>query len=436
MHQQAPIRAAFAANVLFVFSAWHDPVARLLNVDLLAVAVAILLPWSTTGVIIAMVLWLCALVPTLDWPALLRSLKRPACLAPVALFGLALAGMLWSDAAWAARLHAVGPAVKLLALPLLLYHFERTARGSWIFVAFLASSVLLLLASYGVAGEALRTPAPHIDMGIVVKNHLDQSHVFALCAIALAYPIASRFRARSFPAAWLLVAIALGFVANMAFVNVSRTALIATPVMLAVYLMRHHEWRGAVGMLCAAAAVGALCWFASPVLQAKIGSLFPPYRLYEPAGEPTSIDIRSQYWRRSVGFIADAPLFGHGTGSTRTLFERAATGQVGVAAEVTANPHNQTLNVAIQWGAAGVAALYAMWLLHLALFRGEGLASWIGLVVVVQNVASSLFNSHVFDFEEGWIYVLGVGVAGGMCLGASRHDLPDPGKIPVSDRAA
>jgi hypothetical protein len=55
---------------------------------------------------------------------------------------------------------------------------------------------------------------------------------------------------------------------------------------------------------------------------------------------------------------------------------------------------------------------------------------------VVQNVASSLFNSHVFDFEEGWIYVLGVGVAGGMCLGASRHDLPDPGKIPVSDRAA
>jgi len=33
---------------------------------------------------------------------------------------------------------------------------------------------------------------------------------------------------------------------------------------------------------------------------------------------------------------------------------------------------------------------------------------------VVQNVANSLFNSHLFDFQEGWIYVLGVGVAGGM----------------------
>jgi len=55
-----------------------------------------------------------------------------------------------------------------------------------------------------------------------------------------------------------------------------------------------------------------------------------------------------------------------------------------------------------------------MWLVHLLLFRGDDLASWIGLLVVVQNVVSSLFNSHLFDFHEGWMYVLGVGVAGGM----------------------
>jgi hypothetical protein len=42
--------------------------------------------------------------------------------------------------------------------------------------------------------------------------------------------------------------------------------------------------------------------------------------------------------------------------------------------------------------------------------------------VVVQNVFTSLFNSHLFDFHEGWMYVLGVGVAGGMVLGARRQD--------------
>jgi hypothetical protein len=82
-----------------------------------------------------------------------------------------------------------------------------------------------------------------------------------------------------------------------------------------------------------------------------------------------------------------------------------------------ANPHNQTLSVAIQWGVAGVIVIYAMWLFHLLLFyRADGLAGWIGLLVVVQNLLSSLFNSHLFDFHEGWMYVLGVGVAGGMVL--------------------
>jgi O-antigen ligase len=73
-----------------------------------------------------------------------------------------------------------------------------------------------------------------------------------------------------------------------------------------------------------------------------------------------------------------------------------------------------TLNVGIQWGAIGIVVLYAMWLQHLLLFRGDGLAIWLGLMVVVQNIFTSLFNSHIFDFNEGWMYVLGVGVAGGL----------------------
>jgi hypothetical protein len=80
----------------------------------------------------------------------------------------------------------------------------------------------------------------------------------------------------------------------------------------------------------------------------------------------------------------------------------------------------------VQWGAIGVALLYAMWLVHLRLFRGDGLMAWIGLMVVVQNICTSLFNSHVFDFHEGWMYVLGVGVAGGMMLGGKRPDLGPP----------
>ena len=72
--------------------------------------------------------------------------------------------------------------------------------------------------------------------------------------------------------------------------------------------------------------------------------------------------------------------------------------------------------VAIQLGIVGGAILIAMWIAHLALFRGPGLVSWIGLVIVTQNIVSSLFNSHLFDFFHGWLYVFGVGVVGGMAL--------------------
>jgi len=77
----------------------------------------------------------------------------------------------------------------------------------------------------------------------------------------------------------------------------------------------------------------------------------------------------------------------------------------------------------------GIVVLYAMWLLHLLLFRGDGLVAWIGLLVVVQNIFTSLFNSHIFDFHEGWMYVLGVGVAGGMVLKGARDATLD-GEIP------
>jgi hypothetical protein len=50
------------------------------------------------------------------------------------------------------------------------------------------------------------------------------------------------------------------------------------------------------------------------------------------------------------------------------------------------------------------------------LFRGAELTAWIGLLVVTQNIVGSLVNSHLFDFTQAWLYIFGVGVAGGMAL--------------------
>jgi O-antigen ligase len=409
-----------ASRLSVIFSAWHDPAARVLNVDLLAVLIAAVLPWSTSGVAIFAVLWIFALIPTLEIRAFLRSLTRPICALPIAFFALALVGTLWSDAPWNARLYAVGPTAKLLVLPLLFYHFERSTRGVWVFVAFLASCTLLMAVSWVVAFDPNLTLKPEaMGRGIFVKNYIDQSQEFALCAVALAYPIMTFLRANKIWLAALFAVIALSFVVNMMFVVISRTALVTMPITLAVFALLHLKPRTAIAALCTAALLAAVTWNTSPSLQATVSKFFIDFQETK-INHLTGIGSRLEFWQKSLRFFTEAPVMGHGTGSTHGLFEQAAVGQLGARGEVVANPHNQTLNVAVQWGVMGIVVLYATWLFHLLLFRGDGLATWIGLLVVVQNVSTSLFNSHLFDFLEGWMYVLGVGVAGGMVLAARR----------------
>jgi O-antigen ligase len=420
---EAAGRAAGISWLSAIWSAWHDPAARIRNLDLWAALIAILLPWSTTAVGIAVVVWLIGLLTTIEPRPLLRSLMRPVAWLPIAFVALALLGTLWSDAPRDVRLHGINPTAKLLVLPLLLYHFERSSHGLWVFVAFLASCALLAVVSSIVALDPLLSAklyfahAPyHPVSGIFVKDYIDQGQELSLCAVALAYPIATSLRDKKIKQALLLAAVALGQVANMVFVVVSRTALVTMPVMLAVFALLHLRLRVAAATLCAVALLAAVAWYASPHLRATVDKFFTDYDYTAVHNVETGIGSRLEYWKKSLRFVATAPVIGHGTGSTRGLFEQAGIGEVGARAQAVSNPHNQTLNVAVQWGAVGIAVLYAMWLAHLLLFRGEGLANWIGLLVVVQNIFTSLFNSHLFDFHEGWMYVLGVGVAGGMAL--------------------
>ena len=386
--------------------------------------IALLLPWTTTGTTFALIPWLIAFA-FLDLRDFPRSLLRPVCLLPIALVVLALVGMLWSGAPWPERIHAIGPVLKLLVIPLLIYQFERWPYGIWVFAAFLASCALVMLVSFAVAVDPdlslklyLSRGPYKIESGVAVRNYIDQSQEFALCAIALIYPIVTLFRKGRARIAIVLTAIATGFLVNMMFVVVSRTALVTLPILLVVFALLHLRWRAALLAAGAMALLAVFLWAVSPHLRVTVAKFQGDYEMSVEDKQVSGMGSRLEYWRKSLGFIADAPLLGHGTGSIRALFAGAAA-DVEVdplRSEIVSNPHNQTLSVAVQWGVVGVLVLYALWFAHLLMFRGEGLACWIGLLVVVQNILSSLLNTHLFDFTPGWIYVLGVGVAGGMAL--------------------
>ncbi|MGY3104070.1 drug/metabolite transporter superfamily protein YnfA [Bradyrhizobium sp. LM6.9] len=235
----------------------RSPAAWSETVDLFAILTAASLPWSTSLAAIFNVLMLLCMAPFLDIREFLQSLKRPICAAPIALVLLALVGTLWSDAAWGARFYAVNPTVKLLVLPVLLYHFARSPRGHRVFVAFLVSCALLSVMSWLVAFYPdLALKSDRVERGIFVKNYIDQSQEFALCAVALAYPIVQLLRQKRYWIAGLLTTLALSFFVNMAFVVVSRTALVTVPIMFGVFALLHLKWRS-IAIISAALLVGA-----------------------------------------------------------------------------------------------------------------------------------------------------------------------------------
>ncbi|PWT92831.1 MAG: ligase [Proteobacteria bacterium] len=384
--------------------------------DALAAALAVSLPWSTSATSILIVLWLIALIPTLDVAAVRREVTSAAGGLPVLFWALGALGMLWADVSWSERLAGLSGFHKLLVLPLLLAQFRRSGRAHWALLGFLIATVVLLAVSWVLAltpGLTWRGPA---TPGVPVKDYILQSTIFAACAFALLglLPELRRARRRLVLALGLVVA----FLANILYVATARTTLVVMAVLLPLLGLRQFGWKGVLAaMLIGGVLVGA-AWEASPYLRTRVTTAFDEARAPSDGNVSSSVGLRFEYWKKSVAFIEEAPVIGHGTGTIAMLFRR----DVAFGANfwlLTDNPHNQLLATMLQLGLVGAAALIAMWIAHLALFCDRSLMAWLGLIVVIENVVGSFFNSSLFDFSHGWFYVIGVGVAGGNMLHAA-----------------
>lgn len=382
--------------------------------DWLAVAVAVSIPWSTTATGILIALWLAAVLPTLERGALRREIESLAGGLPVLLWLLAALGMLWADVSWSERFGGLASFHKLWVIPLLLAQFRRSPNGMHVLVGFMASVLVLLLLSWLIVlfPALWRTS----EFGVPAKDYILQSEEFLICAFVLLGIALNQARDGRWRSVAGLFALSLVFLADIAFVATGRTALLVVPVLMLLLGYRQFRWRGLVGAALLFGVLGGAAAIESPYLRTRLATSVSELRAWQTHDAENSTGVHLEFLKKSVSFVMTAPLIGHGTGSIPEQFRNAAVGQSGAVSVVSVNPHNQILAVAIQLGLVGAAVLLAMWGAHLALFRGGGLTAWIGLVVVVQNVVACLFNSHLFDFTQGWLYVFGVGVTGGMAL--------------------
>jgi O-antigen ligase len=384
-------------------------------VDWAAVGVAVSLPWSTSLTSILVIVWLLTLLPTLDVAMVRREIETAAGGLPVLLWLFATVGMLWAEVSWAERIHGLGGFHRLLMIPLLLAQFRRSEHGAWVIYGFLASAVILLFACWAlVLAQVQSWPRP--SYGVLVKDYIAQSTVFLICAMVLIWHVCDSLREGNWRTTLWPAGLALLFLTYLAFVVRSRAAIGVAPFLAVLLGWRQFGWKGVMTACIVGAVLTGGLWASSPNLRELAIRSIHQTLAYGATNADSSIGEHIEFLRKSMTFVHEAPLIGHGTGSIADLFRRSAIGQTGAAGIATVNPHSQIFGVAIQLGLAGTVILLVMWIAHYCLFRGAGWTVWVGTVVVVENVVSSLAHSHLFDFMHGWLYVFAVGVAGGMVL--------------------
>jgi O-antigen ligase len=386
--------------------------------DMLALAVVVLLPWSISATLFLIVLWLIAVILAFKPSDIYRELFTTAGGLPILLFCLATIGTLWANVSWAERLGGVDSFLKLLAIPLLFAHFRRSNRAAWLLIGFLGSCTVLLVFFDAVTIKSALEFASADQPRPSVKIATTQIGEFIICSFVLLFTATDALRARRWSFSFSAFAIAALFLASILYVIlfpsywfIFRLETLLTMVAL-LLLFAHNKFgvKVMLGLVAIGVITCSLVYIASPNIRKSLN-----------ATELFGIS-RPAFWSKSVQFIEQAPIIGHGTGSIGSLFAQSAKGQIGTLAQVTTNPYQETLSVGIQLGILGIAVLWAMWISHAYFFRGQTLADWIGLVVVVYTVVGSMLDSELFDSHRGWTYVFGVGIAGGVALRSRIND--------------
>jgi len=397
------------------------PERLLISRQMAAVATAAMLPVSTSGQAIALSIFVVLALLTVKREEWLATIVTPAAAIPVGLFVLIVIGMLWSPTPFAPG-GGVGHYAKLLLIPVAMACAFTPRQGLQIGYGFLAGCLVILVLSFLSFFVHLPSPFSHAMDGVPVKDNAVQSGCFALCAFALALGGVSAWVEGNRQRAVAMLILALVFLADIFMIYISKTGILMTMALVGLFVVQAGGWKRSLLIATPIVLVAAIALWSSGPAQRRLAQIATDIHAVDSGkgnSEATlSTASRLDFWSKAVEFIEQAPLFGHGTGSTKSLYQSLEATRPSPYGEAVPDPHNQFFAIAIQVGLVGGAILLAMWAVHFSMFVGGGFACAIGQAVVIQNFIGSLFNSHLSTVTQGMLYCLAVGLLGGIVLRA------------------
>ncbi len=306
---------------------------------------------------------------------------------------------------------------EFLYIPLFILVFRDNQSQKWGLYAFITAMTITLFLSYFMAITGWQIGKGTPESPFIFKTYITQSLLMALAAYFLAVQYwKGKSRWRWFLGVWILLAFY-----NILFMSAGRTGYLVLFCLIFLFFYQTYQLRGILVGSVVLAVLSILAYTYSDILRQRVDNLFESVQNYQPGQTSNSAQLRLEFLKNSMILVAQKPIIGHGTGSFSYKYKELAERQ---GMTPTANPHNEYLMIAVQWGLIGVGLfmtlLYIMWktIHHL-----ETPAALMAQGLIITIAVGCLVNSLWLDNTEGHIFAYLIGVFYGRL---THSDAPMP----------
>lgn len=367
--------------------------------QIFAVITAFVLPLSTAALMIFFsVSVLCCLLAG-NWQEkylILRS-NRVAFMF-LLFFALFLVGLSYTTAQHTEAFHVLIKYSKFLLGFFLFSTFRHEKTAAYAFFAFLlAASITLLFSFIKFFGHWDFLHRFTSDSG-VFKDHIFTGFLLAFtayCYAEFAFTLKKWWR-------WIFVLLFLLAVYNVLFINLGRSGYVVMFSLLLLLAWQQFSWKGLLATILISAFLLSGLLFLPANFKQQLRVTHNEINQYDHGNFNTSVGLRLEFYKNSFKLLQQHPWIGTGTGSFSQNYLAIAKDKQ----FTTRNPHNEYLNIAVQFGLMGIVVLLTLFCIHW--YESRRLPSMhqhFAQAVLIAIAVGSVFNSWLMDVAQGCFYV-------------------------------
>lgn len=363
-----------------------------------AIVTAFVLPLTTAALEVFLIATVIFSLLAGNWREKYTILRtNPVALMFLVFFSLPVIGIFYTSASQLDVVHSLLKYSKFLFGFFLFSVFldERTAH--YAIVAFLLAATLTLLLSFVkffTGWDLLHRFGS--DSGIF-KDHIFTGFLLAFTSYCYGLLAFSRN-------AWRWAFALLFFLAafNVLFINVGRSGYLVFFSLLCLLSWQQWRWKGLAKFFLLAIFLLASIFLFKNNFRSSFLTTQSEIQKYDRGKINTSSGLRLSFYKNSLTLLRQHPWLGTGTGSFTQVYSQQAKDH----SINTHNPHNEYLNIGVQFGALGIITLLALFWIHwYESFRLAPIRKNFAQAVLISIAVGSLFNSWFMDVTQGCFYI-------------------------------